>query len=1243
MYPISTKNLSKAILFAFIFLLFSQSFISAQSTFRISKPIIGTNQICSSTTNYYNNLSYAFSSNVVNSSGTVPYHFVELSNENGLIQPREIGCFSPYVNVIYVGNIDINGQNLPAGGGYKIRVFSKSPSVYSDYAETFTILSSPARPTLNVSGSVDLCTGATQTLTVTNPASNVSYQWQNSSSNIANATSNTYIANNTGNYSVKTVGSNGCSISSNAVYVSRINPLSSYMSVNSSNGYYGGALLFSTPSQGITVRATFNGGKSPYGFTMSDGSTTTTETNISYSKEYTLTAPVTGYRTYTLATVTDACGTQLTNAASARVRINESNYCSTSGLGVNAINSFSIQGTTINNANSGKSADGWGEFLTPANINANVNYNFTLASNNSNQKYFAIWADLNQNNSFESTERIFPANLISSYGQTMNNSFTGVLKLPSTTYNGQVRLRIQLSDDSYSANYNCYSLSNGEVEDYVLRVFNGVVPTTISTDSLPVLGVCKNSNFNLGFKLTGTAPPANTIYRVEASSSLDFSNAYILGTGQNSPIVCNTGSIYWTNSNYFVRVTTTSTAAIFVKKNAPNLLYIKDAPTATLNPFLYNNNWYSYYSGGLSNDRNLSVANGTTPIAIRADIGSSQYDYPVRVTLNDGRIFTVQNGSPWQSNFIKVDSNLTANATLKYKIVQVSNRICTNNRPDSVLIRGGNPYLNIMKVYKGNYNDTTSISKLCGYFQVKFAGDFLDTLGYKFYHVQISDANGSFANARDIGHVCIYKVLNESQGGQDISCSIPANLPPGSGYRLRIVKKTGNVTSPVYSTIFEVLDPNTTSFAANLTRSVINEGEVTALNVNFVAGIPPYSLYVNNGFTSQNYATTGNSNSLIINLGPIHGSRYELYSYGGSVCGNYNRVYKHIDVRTLDKDNAQWYIKTITYQNSYYEYLKKMSITNSSDTLFKKTFSNSYTNGLINGYYDYNSNNLLMAKTTVQVGESYNFSQSDNSVNTYYNNNLTGVWIDANQDGDFEDAGEELTKNQFGTPWNLTQNQTFTIPNNANIGFSRIRIRTVSKGNNAEPFDLYASNPLEKNGVTYDIPVVILSSSVSSIISTPKISGNTLCNGNSFNIDFSKYGIPAGTSASVELSDISGNFPATPTVIGQGTISSINVTLPLPLTIPSGNYNIRVVSNGVTSPISPSFNVSSNQLTSMVDGDWHAGSTWSCGRIPTYVDATTVAGGTTVTVFSGDASVGSILTNGVLSFLNGTTLRFRQP
>jgi GEVED domain len=1243
MYLFSTAKSVKALTLAFVFACFSISFISGQATFRISKPIVGATQVCSNTTNYSNYLSYAFSSNVVNSSGYSIQHNVELSNENGLITPRNVSYTYPSPNQINTGSFDMNSLNLPSGSGYRIRIYSNSPLIYGDYSETFTVLASPVKPTLNVSGSINLCTGTSQALTVTNPENTVSYQWQNYSSNITNAITTTYNATINGSYSVKAISSNGCAVASNSVYVSQNSALSSSLSVNLPNGYYSGNLLFTLPSQAFTLRANFSGGKSPYGFTLNDGITNTTETNISYTKDYNLTSPANGTRTYTLVSVTDACGTQLTNTASAKVRINESNYCSSSGQGLLAINNFSIQGTTINNLNSGKSADGWGEFLTPANINANVNYNFTLGSNNSTQKYFAIWADLNQNNTFESTEKIFPTGSNNYYGQSMTNSYTGILKLPTTTYNGQIRMRVQLSDDSYSANYNCNSLSNGETEDYVLRVFNGISPTTITTDSLPRLGLCKNGTFSLGFTVSGASLPANTTYRVEASDYANFSNSYVIGTGQTSPIACNTSSLY-SPYNYYVRVVPTTNIARIIYIKAPNQLNIKNTPTAYLTPFFFNNNWPNTNWGccyGTGPSASLSVAENSGPFAVYVGVSSSNSNFPISVTMSDGRAFTVGSASIGGA-VIRIDSNIVANGIKKYKIAQVSNSLCINNNPDSVYIRGGNPYLKIMKVFKGNNsNDTTSISKLCGYFQVKFAGDFLDTLSYKFYHVQISDANGSFANPQDIGHVCIYKVLNELQGGQNIGCSIPSTLPPGSGYRLRIVKKTGNLLSPVYSTVFEVLDPNTASFTANLLRSVINEGEATALNVNFTSGTPPYSVYVSNPNTSQNYTTIGNNTALSINVGPTNGLRYELYSYSGSACGNNNRLYKYLDVRTLDKDNSQWYVKPITYQNSYYEYLRNMSITNSSDTLFKKTFTTYYNSGLTNGYHDYNSTNLLTSKTTVQVGESYTLSQADNSNSTGYGNNLTGIWIDANQDGDFDDVGEELAKNQFGSHWNLTQTQSFVIPTNATIGFTRIRVRTASKGYNAEPFDLYASNPLDKNGVTYDIPIVVLSNSVNSIISTPKISGNTLCNGNSFTVDFSKYGIPAGTSANVELSDASGNFPASPTVIGQGTTSSINVTLPL--LIPSGSYNIRVVSNGVTSPLSTSFNITTNQLTSMVDGDWHAGSTWSCGRVPTYVDATTVAGGTTVTVFSGDAQVGSILTNGVLSFLNGTTLIFNQP
>lgn len=1215
----------KAICFKLLPLLFCCQIALSQATFRISKPIIGTNQICSSTTNYYNNLSYGFSSNVVNSSGSVPYHFVELSNENGLITPREIGCFSPSVNVIYVGYIDINGQNLPPGGGYRLRVFSKSPSVYSDYGETFTVLTSPAKPILNVTGSISLCSGVSQMLTVTNPDNNVSYQWQNNSSNITNATSTSHSVSTYGYYSVKAASGNGCSIASNSVSVSFPYPLRGELRGYINNNYSYGSVIFSKPNQPFRLVASLSEGKSPYNFTLNDGTSNTVETNINYSKEYNLTTPASGSKTYTITTLTDACGSQLNNSATLKVRINDSKYCSVLGGGTSGIKNFSIQGTTINNLNSGKAVDGWGEYLSPANINANVNYNFTISNINQTQRYFTIWADINQNGTFENNEKIFPTGSISS--QTIANNFTGVLRLPANTYNGQTRLRVLLSNGSYYIGDSpCYQIEDGEIEDYVLNVFNGVNPTVISTDSLPRLGICIGSTLATHFTVTGTAVPPNTAFRVEASNYSDFSYPITLGTGTTSPIVStvsNSGGYY---SNLFIRVVPVNPVVNSIINIAPNQLTFKNNPEASIWATFYRGTFNSLYWGG---QKSYSVSLNAT-MGIYAQVNNTTP--PVTIELSDGRTFTknISNG------YISLDSNFTVSGENKYKIVRVSNGVCTNFKKDSATISGGNSVLKVLKVTR-NYYDTTSLTNLCGNFSVRFAGKFLDTTSYRFYHVQISDANGNFNNPLDIGHVCLYRVLSEEQGGQYISAYIPSTLPPGTGYRLRVIEKIHNTISPVYAQPFIVESPNFT-FTSNLSRSVINEGEVTALNLNFTGGNPPYSVYID----SYNYTSSNNSNTLTINLGPLHGRKYSISPTTSCGGNNNNGVPLYLNVRTLDKTNSQWYIKPIQ-NGSYYssDFIKNLYLIKSSDTLFKKPSSNNYNNEIVNGYYDYNSTSLEMNPVTVRTGENYSFHQFDNRQNTGYENLLTGVWIDSNQDGDFDDVGEELAKNQFAQPWNSTQLQNFTIPNTANIGFSRLRVRVGVKQFDVEPFDFNASNPIEKYGVTYDIPVVILSNSVTGILSTPKISGNTLCNGNSFTVDFTKYGIPTGTSASVELSDISGDFPTTPTVIGQGATSSINVTLPL--TMPSGNYNIRVVSNGVTSPSSPAFNVNSNQLISMVDGDWHAGSTWSCGRVPTFVDATTVTQGTTVTVFSGDARVGSIITNGVLSFLNGTTLRFREP
>jgi hypothetical protein len=1252
MFSFYSLRTFQAFCFSILFFVFFQVGVLGQATYRITKPIIGTTQICSSSSNYYNYMSYAFSSDVVNSSGYSVQHNIELSNENGLIAPRNVSYSYPSPNQINTGSFDVNSLNLPSGGGYRIRMYSSSPLVYGDYSEAFSVLASPATPTLNISGSVTLCPGVPQSLTVTNPNNAYTYQWQNYSSSISNATSTTYSTSSSGSYSVKITSSNGCSVVSNSVYVSQPSALNSSFQTysNNSSNYY--SPLFLKSDQAFRLSAYLNGGKPPYNFTLNDGSTNTSETNISYSKDYSFVAPSNGRKVYTMTTLTDGCGSQLNNSSVMVVRINNSKYCSGANGGTAGIKNFSIQGTTINNINSGKATDGWGEYLTPANIYANQNYNFSITSIEPTSRYFAIWADLNQNGNFEATERIFPSD--NNLYQNFTGSFSGTLKLPSSTFNGQTRLRVNLSNYYYNVSSCSSSVTNGETEDYTLNVFNGVNPSTIVTDSLPRLGVCYGKDFPVNFRVLGTQMPANTVYKVEVSNYENFSYTNTLATGTSSPIICNTANTPSTSFYYplYVRVVPTNISPTHVIQSAPNQLKVNSPPSIYLNSFVVPFSNYPYNIPYSAYDKNIQTTS-SVPITVLGNVGST--NPPVEFEMNDGRIFTNNNSNAT----IIIDSDILIPNNKTYKVVRVSDKVCTNNTSDSVKISIGIPSIEILKVKATNDpRDTTSIDKLCGSLYVTVEAKYIDGPVSSCVFLQISDVNGSFNNPKEVvsgfsGYTCFDQT---GSGTSAISCTIDGSLglPDGNGYRLRLVRKiNGNIItiSSVFPTIFELRNPRQAPIALSLTKSIINEGETTTLSATFSGGLPPYGIALDYPYYLTAYYT--NNTNLSINLNPINSKRYPVFQTNG--CGYFyetNLSPLYINVRTRDRYNDQWYIKPFqSFTSGNDDILNVGNLINGTDTIFRKPFySYVQDNDIKNGYFDYNSDLLFKQATILRVGANYSFHQIVNVRNPYsssgYNNNtpfLTGIWMDLNQDGDFDDLGEELIKNGNGSPWMGTQIQSFTIPNNANVGFTRLRVRTVKKdiyGNETNTFN--ASNPINYyTAMTFDIPVVLFSNSVTSIISTPKIAGNTLCNGNDFYVDYSKYGIPTGTNAEVQLSDVYGNFTASPPVIGQGTDASINVTLPM--NISSGNYKIRVVSNGIISPVSSSFNVTANTLASMVDGDWHAGSTWSCGRVPTVVDDVTVSAGTNITVFSGDARVGSLITNGVLSFLNGTQLKFKVP
>ncbi len=102
------------------------------------------------------------------------------------------------------------------------------------------------------------------------------------------------------------------------------------------------------------------------------------------------------------------------------------------------------------------------------------------------------------------------------------------------------------------------------------------------------------------------------------------------------------------------------------------------------------------------------------------------------------------------------------------------------------------------------------------------------------------------------------------------------------------------------------------------------------------------------------------------------------------------------------------------------------------------TISNSGTGN--DGYTDYNN-----LSTEIKIGSSYSISIHFGKA---YTNDTVAGWIDWNQDGDFDDAGEEVF---WIDVHYYTVSSTVTVPDDALLGYTRMRIRNKHFGAHYSP------------------------------------------------------------------------------------------------------------------------------------------------------------------------------------------------
>jgi chitodextrinase len=288
-----------------------------------------------------------------------------------------------------------------------------------------------------------------------------------------------------------------------------------------------------------------------------------------------------------------------------------------------------------------------------------------------------------------------------------------------------------------------------------------------------------------------------------------------------------------------------------------------------------------------------------------------------------------------------------------------------------------------------------------------------------------------------------------------------AGLNTSTAYSFYVAAKdaAGNLSVPSNTMNVTTLSPADTT-APSASSLYASGTTISSTNLSWTAatdniGITGYDVYQNGVLK-----TTTTTESLAI-AGLNASTGYSFYVVATDAAGNLSASSNTANINTLNNTSLE-------YCSSYgistaKEYIKNVqigSINNTSDDN--------------NGYGDYTSlstNLIIGTRNTVVISPAWT---SRSSSTEYYN-----IWIDFNQDGDFDDS-DELVFSKSKTKAK-TVNGSLVIPTNAISGSSRMR---VSMKNDMLP------NPCEifSNGEVEDYTVSITSGATAKTVNTSKMS-----------------------------------------------------------------------------------------------------------------------------------------------------------
>ncbi|MFZ1798330.1 MAG: GEVED domain-containing protein [Chitinophagaceae bacterium] len=162
------------------------------------------------------------------------------------------------------------------------------------------------------------------------------------------------------------------------------------------------------------------------------------------------------------------------------------NYCWSVGNGLDYIEAIRLGGITYRSGED----DGYGDYTsTIIPLTANNTFKLYLQAHlffPNNIFQFRVYIDYNQNRNFEPNEFVGTVPVTSEDGVNIN------FKVPADAKNGDTRLRIVFDETFLSYNSPCGNATNGETEDYTVRINGGTFQGFGALKNIPAEDAANN-------------------------------------------------------------------------------------------------------------------------------------------------------------------------------------------------------------------------------------------------------------------------------------------------------------------------------------------------------------------------------------------------------------------------------------------------------------------------------------------------------------------------------------------------------------------------------------------------------------------------------------------------------------------------------------------------------------------------------------------------------------------------------